>query len=325
MAQHEIIITANFVKAASMFAGTDQSRPILTGIHFAHEGGKLVIVATDSYRLIVCDTGTIVEEFEPFTLPAKALVGMKPKKSSIFGGDAGYVIRFDGDGNTASVTTDFEQFTTIRVLEGKYPNYRQLLPIGGEQFTVEPTIVNAAFMADACKAFTTIEKAARLCVATRTSKPNVLECKGEGWTATAIVMPCRGDGRELAKWQAAPQGDAETAKKLTDAAARIAELERDYELAQKHYMEAVESVKQLEDDKQYWMEKAERYEDVGETYYLKYEKLLQEHEELAGAHADGARHEWESPTCYWYDHEVEGARLCKKGKNKGNWWIKKTA
>ena len=315
MAQHEIIITANFVKAVAAFASTDQNRPILTGIHFAHEDGKLVIVATDSYKLIMCDTGTIVEEFEPFTLPAKALVGMKPKKSSIFGGDAGYVIRFDGDGNTASVTTDFEQFTTIRVLEGKYPNYRQLLPIGGEQFTVEPTIVNAAFMADACKAFTTIDKVAQLCVATRTHKPNVLECKGEGWTATAIVMPCRGNGRELAKWQAAPQGDEETAKKLADAAARIAELERDYELAQKHYGEAVESVKRLETT-------VAALEGDLKREHNRVEKMS---EELTEAHADSARHEWESPTCYWYDHEVEGARLCKKGKNKGNWWIKKTA
>lgn len=101
------------------------------------------------------------------------------------------------------------------------------------------------------------------------------------------------------------------------------------------------------------------YEDMGETYHLKYEKLLQEHEELKAAleseagtremaqddrdelvrenimlreriaeleQAQPAKpHEWESKTLRWFDHEVEGATLCKKesSPNFGCWFVKK--
>ena len=33
----------------------------------------------------------------------------------------------------------------------------------------------------------------------------------------------------------------------------------------------------------------------------------------------------ETSICYWYDGEVEGAKLAKKGKHAGMWWVRKVA
>ena len=310
MAKHNIIVPANFVKAAASFASKDASRPILTGVHFFAEDGKLVLACTDSYKLIVCETGCTVDDFEPFTLPAKTLAGVKTTKVQYEGGfTQGYIVEVDADNFNANVTGDCGRtFTSMRLIEGKYPNVRQLLPIGGESFTVEPTCVNPALLADACKALTVIDKNARITLATRKLRGNVVECKGDGYKVTVIVMPCTPDYEALSKYEAAPKGDEGTAKKLADAAARIAELEG--KLA-----DAATDYQALKDERDALVVDLAR-----ETA-----RVNKMGEELADAHADGARHEWESPTCYWYDHEVEGARLCKKGKNKGNWWIKKTA
>ena len=319
MAKHSIIVPANFVKSVAIFASSDQSRPILTGIRFCNEGGKLVLACTDSYKLIVCETGEAVDDFEPFTIPAKALASVKAVKSSAFGGRACYIVEVDGDAFTANVTGNFEQWTSIRLLEGNYPNFRQLLPAGGLSFTVEPTCIDPALMADVCKAFASIDKTARISIATRTHKANVVECMGDGWKATAIVMPCRADSGQLSQWQAAPQGSDE----YINLKARVAELECDYELAQKHYGEAVEQVKALEEELHF----------ARQTNAALEEDLKREHnnglklsEELTAAKAEDERpHEWESKTLRWFDHEVEGATQCRKkgSRNFGCWFIKK--
>ena len=311
MAKHNIIVPASFVKAAASFASNDTTRPILGGIHFVNEDGKLVLVCTDGYRLIVCETGESAPDFEPFTLPAKALSKVKAVKSSAFGGQACYIIDVDNENYTASVTGDLETWTSIRLVEGKYPAFRNILPKGGESFTVEPTCVNPAFMADACKAFATIDKNAQVTVATRTHKATILEGKGDGYLVTALVMPVRADNHAFDKYEAAPKGDADTAK-------RIAQLEAERDKLTEDYVQVCKDFEELEADKQYWMEKAERYEDMAENYHLMYEKLAQDAQ-------DERPHEWESKTLLWFDHEVEGATRCtKKGsRNYGNWFIKK--
>ena len=287
------------------------------------------MTATDAYTLIVCETGEECEEFDAFTVDAKALSGIKAKKSSAFG-RAVYIIDVDDDGNTAKITGDFDTWTTLRLMEQKYPDFRRLLPAGGEEFTVEPSTYNPAYVERAAKALKPFT-ASGMAVATRRVKCGVFEAVNGDVKVTAIVMPTRADDSALYKWKVPEAG----------------------ELAGR--------VKQLESDKQYWMDKAERYEDMGETYHLKYEKLLQEHEELKASLASesGTRemaqddrdelvrennmlreriaeleqarpdqpHEWESKTLKWYDHEVEGARQCKKegSRNFGYWFVKKTA
>src|SRR4029077_8930436 len=109
-------------------ASRDESRPVLTGILVSFTGGKLVMAATDSYRLAVKETeldGT-VPELEAI-VPSRALQELA---------------RIAGSGDTIDVglhenqvvfATDGVWLTTRRI-DGQFPNYRQLLP---EQFEHE--------------------------------------------------------------------------------------------------------------------------------------------------------------------------------------------
>ena len=61
-------------------ASSDESRPILTGVLLAAEGGGLRLVATDSYRLAVRDLpGTsVLAEGQSVLVPSRALDGAGP-------------------------------------------------------------------------------------------------------------------------------------------------------------------------------------------------------------------------------------------------------
>jgi len=114
-------------------ASRDESRPVLTGILVRFEGGsngssKIVMAATDSYRLAVKETPVPGElpELEAI-IPARALQEL----ARIAGGsdeiqlgvqDNHVVFGFDG------------AWLTTRRIDGQFPNYRQLLP---EQFEHE--------------------------------------------------------------------------------------------------------------------------------------------------------------------------------------------
>jgi DNA polymerase-3 subunit beta len=114
-------------------ASRDESRPVLTGILVRFEGGKLVMVATDSYRLSVKETelGEAAPELEAI-IPARALTEL----SRLAGGETvdlgvheNHVVFGTGDA-----------WLTTRRIDGQFPNYRQLLP---EAFEVELTLPKA--------------------------------------------------------------------------------------------------------------------------------------------------------------------------------------
>jgi DNA polymerase III subunit beta len=114
-------------------ASRDESRPVLTGILVRFEGGKLVMVATDSYRLSVKETPleSAAPELEAI-IPARAL----QEVSRLAGGDTvelgvheNYVLFGTGDA-----------WLTTRRIDGQFPNYRQLLP---ETFEIELTVARA--------------------------------------------------------------------------------------------------------------------------------------------------------------------------------------
>jgi DNA polymerase III subunit beta len=109
-------------------ASRDESRPVLTGILVRFEPGKVVMAATDSYRLAVKETpveGTL-PDLEAI-IPARALQEL----ARIAGGadelQLGLLenhVVFGADGT----------WLTTRRIDGQFPNYRQLLP---EQFEHE--------------------------------------------------------------------------------------------------------------------------------------------------------------------------------------------
>jgi DNA polymerase III subunit beta len=112
-------------------ASRDESRPVLTGILVRFEGDKLVMAATDSYRLSVKET-TLAngpgQELEAI-VPARALqelarMGQAAESETIQVGVQENQVVFGVDGI----------WLTARRIDGQFPNYRQLLP---EQFEAE--------------------------------------------------------------------------------------------------------------------------------------------------------------------------------------------
>lgn len=102
-------------------ASTDDARPILTGVYFEREEGGLRLVATDSYRLGVRDLPAV-------ELPRSGLVpfrGLREIGRSIGAPKVTVVI---GD-REATFASDRGSLTA-RLIEGTFPNYRQLLPEG---------------------------------------------------------------------------------------------------------------------------------------------------------------------------------------------------
>ena len=111
-----------FIKAVSQVgvaASNDEARPILTGVFFEAEETGLRLVATDSYRLAVRDLpGT--EPPETGLVPFRAL---RELNRTIASPKVGVAI-----GDRQAAFRSERGSLTVRVIEGSFPNYRQLLP-----------------------------------------------------------------------------------------------------------------------------------------------------------------------------------------------------
>jgi len=106
-------------------ASRDETRPILTGILVSAQGAELKMVATDSYRLSVKETTLdppIDGGFEA-NVPARALQELErlvtggPDEQIRIGVRTNQIV-FEAGGTVLS----------SRLIEGQFPNYRQLLP-----------------------------------------------------------------------------------------------------------------------------------------------------------------------------------------------------
>jgi DNA polymerase III subunit beta len=115
---------ADTVATVVRSASRDETRPVLTGILVSATGAELLMVATDSYRLSVKRTRleqSIDSSFEA-NVPARALqeltrIGMPEDAELALSLRDGQVI-FELPGATLS----------SRLIDGQFPNYRQLLP-----------------------------------------------------------------------------------------------------------------------------------------------------------------------------------------------------
>jgi DNA polymerase III subunit beta len=113
------------VELVARAASRDDMRPVLTGVLVSASGSEMTMVATDSYRLAVKRTeleGGIGGELEA-NIPAKALR------------ELGRIVSTDGV-ETVSVALLRNQavfkagdiILNTRLIEGQFPNFRQLLP-----------------------------------------------------------------------------------------------------------------------------------------------------------------------------------------------------
>ncbi|MER3436105.1 MAG: DNA polymerase III subunit beta [Leptolyngbya sp. ERB_1_1] len=128
----------------SLFAASaDETKQVLTGVHLSLQPDGLEFAATDGHRLAVVKTieEETDSESEPqfdVTVPAKALQELM-KMLDRQNGNA-INVQFD-QGQVVFEWTD--QRLTSRLLEGQYPNYRQLIP---RQFTHQMTVDRRLFV-----------------------------------------------------------------------------------------------------------------------------------------------------------------------------------
>ncbi|MHB1533575.1 MAG: DNA polymerase III subunit beta [Acidimicrobiales bacterium] len=117
---------AEALRQVTRAASSEDSRPILTGVLMAAEGSGLRLVATDSYRLAVRDLpgAGVLSEGQKVLVPSRALNELQrllpatPEAAEVTLRLGQHEVTF----LTGSVTL------TSRLIEGEFPNYRQLIP-----------------------------------------------------------------------------------------------------------------------------------------------------------------------------------------------------
>jgi DNA polymerase-3 subunit beta len=134
-------------------ASRDESRPVLTGVLVSFTGGKLVMAATDSYRLAVKET-----ELDGSAPELEAIVPSRALQE---------LARIPGDGDEITLGVQENQvlfsaagvWLTTRRIDGQFPNYRQLLP---ETFEHELTISRTELLDVVRRASVMIQRATPL-------------------------------------------------------------------------------------------------------------------------------------------------------------------
>ena len=134
-------------------ASRDEARPVLTGVLVHFTGDKLVMAATDSYRLAVKETtlASAAPDLEAI-VPSRALQELA---------------RIAGDADDVAVGVQENQvlfsvggvWLTTRRIDGQFPNYRQLLP---ETFEHELTVPRAELLDVVRRASVMIQRATPL-------------------------------------------------------------------------------------------------------------------------------------------------------------------
>ncbi len=107
-------------------ASTDEGRPVLTGVYVQLNGGQATFAATDGHRLAVKKVSVMADPGDADTLviPARALAELSR------------ILKTSGDSIDLTVGTQKNQVffragdveLMSRLIEGKYPNYEQVIP-----------------------------------------------------------------------------------------------------------------------------------------------------------------------------------------------------
>jgi DNA polymerase III subunit beta len=106
-------------------ASRDETRPVLTGILMSVSGQELRMVATDSYRLSVKETSleTPLDGSLEANVPARALQELTRIAQQATGDELAVSV-----GQSQVVFELGDVVLSSRLIDGQFPNYRQLLP-----------------------------------------------------------------------------------------------------------------------------------------------------------------------------------------------------
>lgn len=105
-------------------AALDEARPVLSGVYMNVDGDKLTLAATDSYRLaekVIKLDKKVTDKYE-IIIPARALIELA-RTLADFDEDIKVCIN---DNQILFAATEVE--FTSRLIEGNFPNYKQIIP-----------------------------------------------------------------------------------------------------------------------------------------------------------------------------------------------------
>ena len=114
---------ADAVNQVSRAASRDEARPILTGVLMEIRTDGVTMAATDSYRLAVRELGASADSEAKALVPERAL---SEAGRAAAAEDEGFIELFVDQSQVAFRRGAFT--LTSRLIEGEFPNYRQLLP-----------------------------------------------------------------------------------------------------------------------------------------------------------------------------------------------------
>lgn len=129
---------SKMVKKVSRCVSKDESRAVLTGVLMAIEGDRLRMVATDSYRIAITESESTTEVTDFEGIVSGAFLG---NIAGLPSSDEAITISLSEN----QVMIRYRSTTFInRIIEGNYPNYKQLLP---HEYTTKVTFGRAALLA----------------------------------------------------------------------------------------------------------------------------------------------------------------------------------
>ena len=127
-------------------AATDDSRPVLTGVELKIAAGEVSFAAADGFRLALCNSALSVADTDPISaiIPARGLAEL----ARIVGDhDESVTLTLPPSGGQAIFKAQDVELVS-QLIEGKFPDYQQLIP---ESYSTRTVIGTDAFL-NACRA-----------------------------------------------------------------------------------------------------------------------------------------------------------------------------
>jgi DNA polymerase-3 subunit beta len=116
-------VLANAISKTLFATGTDDLRPVMTGVYFQLSPEGLIFTATDAHKLVKYSrTDVKASENANFIMPKKPLGVLKAILSTL---DEAVKIEF----NNSNAVFSFENYiVSCRLIDGKYPDYERVIP-----------------------------------------------------------------------------------------------------------------------------------------------------------------------------------------------------
>jgi hypothetical protein len=192
------------LKAAMLFASTDETRFVINGVHIEVKPNKPpIMVATDGRRLSVIETVAVQGEENPCEVPFELTLGVHfLKPLCAFAKAQALEIAFDYHpteriiARLGKCVVDCEEGA---VIDGTYPDWRKVLPVG-EKKRVPHISVNAEYVGDYAKAAKFLGVDAPIISVNLTGTSDAMEVRIEARPSFyGVLMPAKVEDK--GEWQ----------------------------------------------------------------------------------------------------------------------------